>query len=176
MIANLVGYIARSLVEASVNRDAPAGATRKRAYYNWVILTIAVIPLLLFGFFFVGGAVNMANGFSNGLGIMLIGLVMTVGWGCLIAFQILGREVVWDEKGLKFRWFRNEANLAWTDIEKVEMRPHRRDHARIRFRDGRTFVVSSKFSGCNALLRDIAVRGIPFHTWGTSEPLPAKGF
>lgn len=168
MIAGIVSAVVRTLITASVDQQ---GGSKRRAYYSWVLMATAALPLLLFAVFFLAGIGSMLQGQEGAWVITLIGFAATGLFGWLIAHQMLGREVTWDETGVHFRWFRNEADLAWSDIEKVEIRPHRRTHARIRFSDGRTFGVAAQMTGCNALLRELARRGIPFHRWGTTQPL-----
>lgn len=168
MIAGIVGGLVRALVTASVDQQ---GGAQRRAYYNGVVTTIACLPMAIFVFFFVAGIWGMVQGSGSAWQIVLIGLGMTAGYGFLLARQIIGREAVWDERGVRFRWLGNEANLAWSEIEKVEMRRHSRNYARIRFKDGRTFGIGAQCTGCNALLHALGQRGVPFHKWGTSEPL-----
>jgi len=170
MIAGIVGAIARTVIGASVDQH---GGGRRRAYYNWVVTTAACLPLAVFLLIFVGGAVNVANGYGSGWQIALLGLAMTVGYAALVGRQIIRREAVWDAKGVRFRWLGGEADLAWSEIEKVEIRPFSKGYARIRFRDGRTFGIGAQCTGCNALLRELGRHGIPFHKWGTSKPLNA---
>lgn len=51
------------------------------------------------------------------------------------------------------------------------MRSYNGSYARITLRDGGTFGIGAQFTGCNALIREIALPGIPFYRWGTTKPL-----
>ncbi len=168
MIAGIVGAIVRSLIGASVDQH---GGGRRRAYYNWVITATACLLPAMFFVFFIATIPAALQGLEGGWLFMLIALASTVGFGALVARQIIRREAVWDEKGVRFRWLGGAADLAWSEIEKVEIRSYSKGYARIRFRDGRTFGIGAQCTGCNALLRALGQHGVPFHKWGTSEPL-----
>ncbi|OYW42142.1 MAG: hypothetical protein B7Z38_06050 [Rhodobacterales bacterium 12-64-8] len=171
VIAGIVGAIAQSVINATVDKQGKAAPGSGRAYYNAVIVTTVCLMPALFLLFGIASLPGAIQGEGGGWTFVLIGIGGAVAFGAVVAHQVIGRDVTWDDNGLLFRWFRNEANLGWGDIEKVEIRPHNRAHARIRFRDGRTFDVSAQFTGCNGLLRDLARHGVPFHKWGTSQPL-----
>lgn len=172
MLPQIIAAVARSLINASVDRDGRKGTVR-RAYYNWVIYAVASLPIAIFAFFIAAGLYNLAQGYS-GWEVVLIGLAGVVMIGGVMAWQLVNRSAEWSDKGVHFRWLTGEAALAWTDIEKIEIRAARRNYARVRFRDGRTFGVSVQLTGGNALLRELQRRGVPVVKWGTSEPLPAQ--
>lgn len=171
MIANVVGMLIRSLVTGSLNRDEASKGAIRKAYFNWVVCTIVSLPVVLFAFFAFAGAMNLAQGYDGSWQILLIGLggMAVLGW--YIAREFVGRTAQWTDDGVAFHWFNGEANLTWDAIDSIEVRPHRRNYARIRFRDGRTFGVSAFLSGGNALLSELARHGVGFVKWGTSEPL-----
>lgn len=174
MAAGIFGALITSLMAASADRRTEDGKPIRRAYYGLFIKIVVSLPLGLFLIFAIGGLANMMQGYSGAWQILLIGLggFLLLGW--LIAREFLNRSVTWSDAGAKFRWLRGEADLAWSDIEKIEIRPGQRNHARIRFRDGRHFGVSVFLTGGNALLHELQRRGVPVVKWGTSEPLPAR--
>jgi hypothetical protein len=172
MLPQIIAAVARSLVNASVDRDGRKGTVR-RAYYNWVIYAVASLPVAIFVFFIAAGLYNVTQGY-NGWEVVLIGLAGVALIGGVMAWQLVKRSAEWSDKGVRFRWLTGEADLAWTDIEKIEIRLLRRNYARIRFRDGRTFGVSAQLTGGNALLRELQRRGVPVMKWGTNEPLQAQ--
>lgn len=173
MIANIVGIVVRSLASGSVKRDERGNGAIRRAYYNGVIMTIVAFPTALFILFMVAGAMNLANGHANGWFILLAGLGGTLLLGWLLLRDFVRHAAQWTDTGVRFSWFNGEADLTWDQIDRIEVRPLNRNAARIRFRDGRMFGMTSPFSGGNALLAELARRGVPVVKWGTVEPLPA---
>lgn len=171
MIGNLLGMVVRSALTASVTARENSGPPLRRAYYGWGIKTVVAIPVLMFAFFFVVSLTTLGNGSENGILFVLITLGCTVTLGGILGHTYIKRTAEWDDTGVKFRWLTGQADLKWSDIERVEMRRGRKDFARIRFRDGRTFGMSVYFIGGNTLLRELARHGVPACKWGTSEPL-----
>jgi hypothetical protein len=174
MVGGIVGSLITSLMAASADRHMEDGKPIRRAYYGLFIKILAALPLGLFAIFVVGGVANMVQGYSSAWQILAIGLGGFLLFGWLIAREMINRSVEWSDTGAKFRWLNGEADLAWSDIEKIEIRPAQRNHARIRFRDGRLFGVSVFLTGGNALLHELQRRGVSVMKWGTSEPLPAR--
>ena len=173
MIAGIVGALAQTLINASVDQQRSTGSGQGRAYYNWLVTGVACLLPALFLLFFFASLPAAIQGQGGAWQFVLVALVGLAAMVPMVATQIIRREAVWDEKGVRFRWLTGEANLEWDEIEKVEIRQYNRGHARITFRDGRTFGMGAQFTGCNALLRDIALREIPFFQWGTTKPLKA---
>lgn len=175
MIAGLVGMAARNIAAWSVRSREETGPPINRAYYGWVIMTIAALPAVIFGFFVFAGFYAMAQSYGtdypSGGEAVLIGLAGLVVMGGLLANNMIKRTAEWDENGVHFRWLTGEADLAWDEIEKIEVKPHSRKFVRIRFRDGRKFPMSAFFTGGNTLLRELQKHGAPVHRWGTSQPL-----
>ncbi len=174
MVGGIVGSLITSLMAASADRRMEGGKPIRRAYYGWFIKIVAALPLALFVIFAIGGLSNLMQGYSSAWQILAIGLGGGLLFGWLIAREFINRSVEWSDTGANFRWLNGEADLAWSDIEKIEIRPGQRNHARIRFRDGRHFGVSVFLTGGNALLHELQRRGVPVVKWGTSEPLPAQ--
>ena len=176
MIAGLVGMAARSVAAWAVRSREESGPPLQRAYYGWVITAIAALPVVIFGFFIFAGFYLMAQSYGTdyptGGEVVLIGLAGLLLMGGLLANNMIKRTAEWDESGVHFRWLTGEADLAWNQIEKIEVKPHSRKFVRIRFRDGRKFPMSAFFTGGNTLLRELQKHGVPVHKWGTSQQLP----
>ncbi len=175
MIAGLVGVVVRNVAAWSVESAEENGPPLQRAYYGGVITAIAALPAVIFGFFIFAGFYLMAQSYGTdypaGGEVVLLGLAGFLVMGGILGHTFLRRSAEWDDTGVRFRWLTGHANLSWSDIEKVEIRPHRKHYGRIRFRDGRTFPMSAYFTGGNTLLRELSRRGVPFCKWGTSQPL-----
>lgn len=174
MVAGIVGSLIRSLIAASADRRMENGKPIRRAYYGVFTKIVAALPFGLFAIFAIGGLASMVQGYWSAWQILAIGLggCLVLGW--LMAREFINRSVEWSDTGARFRWLNGEADLAWSEIEKIEIRQAQRNHARIRFRDGRRFGVSVFLTGGNALLHELQRRGVPVVKWGTSEPLPAQ--
>ena len=171
MLAALIRMIVQSLASAAANAGdtrAPGGG---RAYYSGVITTMMFFPVAVFLFFTVVGVWSVMQGSDEGGLVVLLGLGGTVLMGLGMAHEFLKRTAVWTESGVKFHWLTGEADLKWSDIEKVEVRAMRGSHARIRFRDGRKFSVSPYLTGSRELLSELSQRGVAFYKWGTSKPV-----
>ena len=168
MLQVLVRMIFQSVASAAANsgdKSAPGGGGR--AYYGGFVTTMAFLPVAMFAFFVFVGLWTMQQGSDSGWTVVLIGLAGMALLGFTLAHEFWKRSAEWNDKGVRLRWMTGEADLTWSDIEKVEIKAMRGGFSRIRFRDGRTFSVSPYLTGSRELLRTLAGHGVVFHKWGT---------
>ncbi|MEQ1784409.1 MAG: hypothetical protein ABMA14_23910 [Hyphomonadaceae bacterium] len=167
--------IFQSIASAAANAgDTRAPGGGGRAYYGGVVTTMMFLPVAMFVFFILAGLWTMQQGSDSGWSIVLIGLGGTAVLGFVLAQEFWKRSVEWNDKGVRFRWLSGEADLAWSEIEKVEIKTFQGGFSPIRFRDGRKFTVSPYLTGSRELLRELARRGVAFYKWGTTKPAVLK--
>ena len=172
MLQVLVRMIFQSIASAAANAgntSAPGGGGR--AYYGGVVTTMAFLPVALFAFFVFVGLWTMQQGSDSSWSIVPIGLAGTALLGFTLAREFWKRSAEWNDKGVQLRWMSGEADLKWSDIEKVEIKTLQRGFSRIRFRDGRTFSVSPYLTGSRELLHELSRHDVAFYKWGTTKPV-----
>ncbi len=171
MLTALIRMLVQALAQGVADRGNASASGGGRAYYSGVVTTIVFLPLAVFLVLVGAGLANVSRGYESSWSIVLIGLCGIGAFGFLMAREFWKREVRWNDQGVRFRWLSGEADLKWADIEKVEVRTLQRNYARIQFRDGRTFGVSTYLTGSRELLRELARHGVAFYKWGTSTPV-----
>jgi hypothetical protein len=174
MLGPLLTAVLQSLTSASVQAGEARAARTNRAYYNGVVQTIVILAFAMFVVFAIAGIVMLIQGQEGAWMFALLGTGIAGfgGWGLLN--NLFGRSATWDENGVHFRWWNGGADLAWNEIEKIEIRPFSRAGARITFKDGQKYSFTNQFTGGNILLRELTRHGIPVFKWGTSKPLEPR--
>ena len=167
--------IIRAIVQgiAGWASKTPKGESQRAAYYSPVIIAIASTPVLIVGGLALLILTQSFNGYGNPLlPLAMLALAGLIGWW--MSREFIGRRAEWNEHGVKFRWLGGEADLGWSDIVSVEVRPQK-NYAKLRFRDGRTFGVSLYLTGQRELLNAITGHGASIVPWGKAETAKVAG-